>query len=96
MTWPYGRSPRTMLKSSYVSRFMFGLVAVVTAAALFMHTLNWQKQASVDWPAFFNMLGLFVLGVTGALDPASARLRLILSAVALGLIFPSALLLLRR
>jgi len=85
-----------MPKSSRLTRYMFGIVAIVTAAALLMHFLNWQRQAKVDFPALLNMLGLFVLAITGTVDPPSGRLRLILSAVALGLILPSAFLLLRR
>ena len=82
--------------SSHLVRLMFGFAAIITAAALLLHFLNWQKQAGMDWAAFLNMFGLFVLALTGALDLPSRRWRVILSAVALGLIFPSAFLLLTR
>ena len=82
--------------SSQLLRLMFGFAAIITAAALLLHFLNWQKQARMDWAAFFNMFGLFVLALTGALDLPSRRWRAILSALALGLIFPSAFLLLTR
>src|SRR5262245_48274787 len=81
-------------KSSQLVRLTFGFAAIITAAALLLHFLNWQKQARMDWAAFFNMFGLFVLALTGTLDLPSRRWRVILSAVALGLIFPSAYLLL--
>ena len=82
-----------MLTNRRVMRLMFGVSAVVATAALLLNLLNWQRQASVDWPAFTNMFGLLILTVTGALDPPQGRLRLVLSAIALGLIFPSAFLL---
>jgi len=85
-----------MVKSAQLSRVMFGIVAIVVAAALALHASNWRRRASVDWPILCNMLGLLVLAVTGAIDPPRGRWRLFLSAVALGLIFPSAFLLLTR
>ena len=82
--------------SSRVSRVMFGVVAILVGAALVLHFLTWQRRGAVNWPALVNMLGLLVLSVTGVLDPPPGRLRLLLSALALALIVPSALLLLTR
>jgi len=79
-----------------VSRVMFGFVAILVGAALVLHFLTWQRGGAVNWPALINMLGLLVLSVTGVLDPPPGRLRVLLSALALALIFPSALLLLTR
>ena len=85
-----------MVKSAHVARCLFGIVAIVVVAALVLHSLNWRRRASVDWPVLCNMLGLLVLAITGAIDPPRGRWRLFLSALALGLIFPSAFVLLRR
>ncbi|PYM18093.1 MAG: hypothetical protein DMD78_28625 [Candidatus Rokuibacteriota bacterium] len=75
---------------------MFGVVAILVGAALVLHFATWQRRGLVNWPALVNMLGLLVLAATGVLDPPPGRLRLLLSALALGLIFPSAVLLLMR
>jgi hypothetical protein len=75
---------------------LFAGGAVLAATAVVLHALDWRRQASVDWPAFFNMLGLLVLTGTGAFDPPPGRLRVALSAIALSLILPSAFLILRR
>ncbi|HEY2994677.1 MAG TPA: hypothetical protein VGM22_17810 [Methylomirabilota bacterium] len=85
-----------MLNSSRAARVMFGFVAVLVAAALVLHFLTWQRRGAVNWPALVNMLGLFVLSITGVVDPPPGRLRFALSALALALIFPSAFLLLSR
>jgi len=75
---------------------MFGVVVILVGTALVLHFLTWQRGGAVNWPALVNMLGLLVLSVTGVLDPPPGRLRLLLSALALALIVPSALLLLTR
>ena len=85
-----------MLNSSRAARVMFGFVAVLVAAALVLHFLTWQRRGAVNWPALVNMLGLLVLSVTGVIDPLPGRLRFVLSAIAIALIFPSAFLLLIR
>ena len=85
-----------MLNSSRAARVMFGFVAVLVAAALGLHFLTWQRRGAVNWPALVNMLGLLVLSVTGVIDPPPGRLRFVLSAIAIALIFPSAFLLLIR
>jgi len=85
-----------MLNSSRAARVMFGFVAVLVAAALVLHFLTWQQRGAVNWPALVNMLGLLVLSVTGVIDPPPGRLRFVLSAIAIALIFPSAFLLLIR
>ena len=85
-----------MLQSSRAQRVMFGLVAMLVAAALVLHVLTWQRRGPVNWPALVNMLGLLVLSITGVIDPPPGRVRLVLSAIAIALIFPSAFLLLRR
>lgn len=78
------------------ARWLFGGVAVLVTAALLMHGSLWQRQHAISWPALVNMLGLLVLAVTGAIDPPPGRLRLALSALAIALIFLSALILLRQ
>jgi hypothetical protein len=82
--------------SRAAQRMLFGVVIVLVATALVLHALNWRRGGAVNRPALVNMLGLLVLGVTGALDPPPGRVRLALSAVALALIVPSAVVLLLR
>ena len=83
-------------RASHVSRIMFGVVAILAGAALVLHGFTWQRRGAVNWPALVNMLGLLVLSATGVVDPPPGRLRLLLSALALCLIVPSAILLLTR
>ena len=81
---------------SHITRFMFGIAAIIAAAAVVLHFLNWRRDGSVNWPAALNMGGLLVLTATGAFDPSAGRLRLALTIIALALIFPSAFVLLLR
>jgi phenylpyruvate tautomerase PptA (4-oxalocrotonate tautomerase family) len=92
-----GRVPHAQnRRASRVTRFAFGFAAFIGASALSQFLLNWQRQDSVDWPIFFNLLGLLVLTITGALDPPQRRIRFIFSGIALGLILPSAFWILSR
>lgn len=79
-----------------VTRLLFALGSLLAAGALVLHLSTWYARGVMNWPAFCNMLGLLVLTMTGAIDPPRGRLRRTLSLVAIGLIFPSAVLLLLR
>ena len=85
-----------MLTSSRLTRALFAFAAVLTGAAMLVHFANWRAQQAANWPAFFNITGVFVLAATGAYDPPPGRLRFALSAIAIVLILPSAALLLWR
>ena len=57
---------------------------------------NIPDGGTVYWPAAVNMVGLILLMATAAVDPPSVRLKLTLNIAALGLILPSAIVILYR
>ena len=69
---------------------MFGIAALLAVCAIALHFSNWRRGARFDLPMTINMVGLFVLMITGTFDPPPGRLRRVLTIVALALIFPTA------
>lgn len=85
-----------MPKSSLTTRVAFGTAAVILIVALCLHLSNWFREGAINWPVAANMVGLLVLMATGVFDPPPGPLRIGLTIVALGLIVPSAFVLLVR
>ena len=77
-------------------RVLFGAASVLGTVALVAHCANWLRTGTVYWPAAVNMVGLILLMATAAVDPPSVRLKLTLNIAALGLILPSAIVILYR
>lgn len=77
------------------TRFMFGVAAILAAAALVLEFSSWIRGGTVNASATVNMVGVLVGTVTAAVNP-TLRARLILIVVALALILPSAFLVLFR
>jgi hypothetical protein len=81
-----------MQKRSPLLRIAFAVIAIVVIAALVLHASVWRRTGEVNWPILANLVGLLLLMVVGAVEPASRKIRLVCSLVAALLVVPSAVL----